>query len=128
MNSGLGSTGDSLRPVWPHADALTTRDCRSLRFAGKYADVVALSTGDPTALRPCGPRSTPPPVAASRRCPNRDATRHCCCTPTISWRSPARFFGLDREGYTALADTIGPICTCPNSTDYLSTYVDLRDV
>jgi hypothetical protein len=50
MNSGLGSTGDSLRPVWPHADALTTRDCRSLRFAGKYADVVALSTGDPTAL------------------------------------------------------------------------------
>jgi alkanesulfonate monooxygenase SsuD/methylene tetrahydromethanopterin reductase-like flavin-dependent oxidoreductase (luciferase family) len=126
MDHGVGSTGESLRPVWPHADALITRDCRSLRFAGKYADVVALSTGDPTALRPTIDAATRRRVAT--RCPNRDATRHCCCTPTISWRSPARFFGLDREGYTALADTIGPICTCPNSTDYLSTYVDLRDV
>lgn len=42
----------SLRPVWPHADALITSECPGLRFAGKYADVVALSNGDPTALRP----------------------------------------------------------------------------
>ena len=42
----------SLRPLWPHADALITNECPGLRFNGKYADVVALSTGDPTALRP----------------------------------------------------------------------------
>lgn len=42
----------SLRPKWPHADALITSECPGLRFDGKYADIVALSNGDPTALRP----------------------------------------------------------------------------
>lgn len=178
MNSGLGSSGESLRPVWPHADALITRDCRSLRFAGKYADVVALSTGDPTALRPTVDVATRRRVATMPE-PRRDTalvlgangflgahligqlSRDAQITEVVAMIRPtgsesarrrlqatldqyeisvdmakvrivegnptARFFGLDREGYTALADSIGLVYNCASSTDYLSSYVDLRD-
>ncbi|GAA1897405.1 Thioester reductase domain-containing protein [Williamsia serinedens] len=178
MDHGVGSTGESLRPVWPHADALITRDCRSLRFAGKYADVVALSTGDPTALRPTVDAATrrrvatmPEPrldtalvlggngflgahligrlscdpgitevVAMIRPTETESARRRLQATidryevavdmgkvRIVEGNPTARFFGLDREGYTALADSIGLIYNCASSTDYLSSYVDLRD-
>ena len=54
----------SLRPIWPHADALITNECPGLRCGGKYADVVALSNGDPTALRPYIDEETRRRVAA----------------------------------------------------------------
>ncbi|MEU6586880.1 SDR family oxidoreductase [Nocardia sp. NPDC046763] len=41
-----------LRPKWPYSDAVIKPEIQGLRFAGKYADVAALSAGDPTALRP----------------------------------------------------------------------------
>ncbi len=65
--------GDELsRPRWPYSDALITAESRGLRFGGRYADVVALSTGDPAALRPCIDDETRRRVAAmpSTRKPN----------------------------------------------------------
>lgn len=177
MTTGVGSQGESLRPIWPHADALITSECRGLRFNGKYADVVALSTGDPTALRPTIDEETRKRVA-TLPAPRRDTalilgangflgahligtlTRDPSITrvyamirptdaQTVEQRLQAtldqyeisvdtakvvfvegnvteRRFGLSKERYLELADDVGLVYNCASSTDYVSSYLDLR--
>ncbi|MGB6049250.1 MAG: hypothetical protein WBG14_00125 [Rhodococcus sp. (in: high G+C Gram-positive bacteria)] len=61
---------------------MITNECPGLRFNGKYADVVALSTGDPTALRPQIDEETRRRVAEM---PPHGWTRHWCSEPTDFW-------------------------------------------
>ncbi|MCP2174973.1 SDR family oxidoreductase [Williamsia maris] len=174
---GKLSSEESLRPLWPHADAIMSSECRGLRFNGKYADVVALSTGDPTALRPAVDPDTRRRVALmpeARRDtalilgangflgahligqltrdpsitrvyamirPTADRTAEQRLQETldayeisansskitfVEGNPTERHFGLSKDVFFDLAENVGLIFNCASSTDYTSTYLDLR--
>ncbi len=52
MNDVSTFSDELSRPRWPYTDTVITPECKGLRFGGRYADVAALSAGDPTLLRP----------------------------------------------------------------------------